>query len=236
MEQTLMEQAFIKQILSLPAAGILLCIGAYLAGVLIRRRIRHPLANPLVIANVIIILVTALSPFKPEQFQNGARAVSLFIVPATTILGLRIYNQRAILRANLIPVLAGCAAGSASSIISVQILGRLFRIDNYIIFSLLPKSVTTAIAIDLSAARGGLAGITVSAVIITGIFSAFISPYLIKILKLKDPVAAGVAMGASGHAICTSIALEMGETQGAMSGIALSLMGIITSVFFVLFF
>ncbi|MDR2747436.1 MAG: LrgB family protein [Treponema sp.] len=225
-----------EQILSLPAAGILLCILAYLAGVLIRRVIPHPLANPLAIANVIIILVIVFTPLRTEQFLAGGGAISLFIVPATAILGLRIYNQRAVLRANLIPVIAGCAAGSAASLLSVTILGRLFHLDDYIILSLLPKSVTTAIAIDLSSAQGGLTGITVSAVIITGIFSAFVSPYIIKALKLKDPVAAGVAMGASGHAICTSVALELGETQGAMSGIALGLMGIITSIFFVLFF
>ena len=225
-----------EQILSLPAAGILLCIGAYFTGLLIRRLVPHPLANPLAIANVIIILVIVFTPLTTEQFLAGGGAISLFIVPATAILGLRIYNQRAVLRANFIPLIAGCAAGSAASLLSVRILGRLFRLDDHIILSLLPKSVTTAIAIDLSSAQGGLTGITVSSVIITGIFSAFVSPYLIKALKLKDPVAAGVAMGASGHAICTSVALEMGETQGAMSGIALGLMGIITSIFFVLFF
>jgi putative effector of murein hydrolase len=224
-----------EQILSFPAVGILLCIGAYFAGVLIHKTAPHPLVNPLVIANAVIILVISLSPLTPEQFLEGGGAVSLFIVPATAILGLRIYNQRAVLRANLIPLIAGCTAGSVSSLLSVWALGRLFGIDDYTILSLLPKSVTTAIAVDLSAARGGLTGVTVSAVIITGIFSAFISPCLIKVLKLKDPVAAGVAMGASGHAICTSTALELGETQGAMSGIALGLMGIITSILFVLF-
>jgi putative effector of murein hydrolase len=224
------------QILSLPATGILLCIGAYFVGVLIRRFVPHPLANPLAIANVIIILVIVFTPLTTEQFLAGGGAISLFIVPATAILGLRIYNQRAVLRANFIPVIAGCIAGSAASLLSVRVLGRLFRLDDQIILSLLPKSVTTAIAIDLSSAQGGLTGITVSSVIITGIFSAFVSPYLIKALKLKDPIAAGVAMGASGHAICTSVALELGETQGAMSGIALGLMGIITSIFFVLFF
>jgi putative effector of murein hydrolase len=224
-----------ESILSLPAAGILLSIGAYLVGVFIRKLIPHPLANPLAIANIIVILVISLSPLTPEQYLAGGGAISLFIVPATTILGLKIYNQRAILRANLVPLLAGCTAGSASSLISVWALGKALGIDDTIILSLLPKSVTTAIAIDLSAAHGGLTGITVSGVIITGIFSAFISPYLIKLCKLKDPVAAGVAMGASGHAICTSVALELGETQGAMGGIALSLMGIITSVLFVLF-
>jgi putative effector of murein hydrolase len=224
-----------EQILSLPATGILICVAAYLGGVLIRKLIPHPLANPLVIANIIIILVILVTPLRPDQFLAGGGAVSLFIVPATAILGLRIYNQRAVLRANLVPLLAGCIAASAASLLSVWVLGRLFGIDDLIILSLLPKSVTTAIAVDLSAARGGLTGITVSAVIITGIFSAFFSPLIIKIFKLKDPVAAGVAMGASGHAICTAAALELGETQGAMSGIALGLMGIITSIVFVLF-
>ncbi|MDR1970376.1 MAG: LrgB family protein [Treponema sp.] len=225
-----------EHILQLPAMGILVSIGAYLIGVLIRKYFPHPLINPLVIANIIIILVILFSPLTAEQYLLGGGAISLFIVPATAILGLRIYNQRENLKANLIPVAAGCAAGSASSIFSVWALGRLFGIDDQAILSLLPKSVTTAIAIDLSQAHGGLAGITVSAVIITGVFSAFISPYLIKILKLKDPVAVGVAMGVSGHAICTSVALELGETQGAMSGIALGLMGIITSVLFVILF
>jgi putative effector of murein hydrolase len=225
----------VEQFLSLPAAGILLCIAAYLIGVLIRKFIPHPLANPLVIANVLIILAIRAGPMTPEQFLVGGNAVSLFIIPATAILGLRIYNQRAVLRANLIPLLAGCTAGSVSSLLSVWALGRLFGLDDSLILSLLPKSVTTAVAVDLSASRGGLTGVTVSAVIISGVFSVLISPWLIKTLKLKDPVAAGVAMGASGHAICTSAALELGETQGAMSGIAMGLMGIITSVLFVLF-
>jgi putative effector of murein hydrolase len=225
-----------EQILSLPAAGILLSIGSFMIGVMIRKRIPHPLANPLVIANVIVLLVIIFTPFTPEQYLVGASALALFIVPATAILGLRIYNQWANLKANAIPVVAGCIAGSASSLLSTWALCRLFGINDEVLLSLLPKSVTTAIAIDLSGANGGLIGITVSAVIITGIFSAFFSPYLIKVFKLKDPIAAGIAMGASGHAICTSVALELGETQGAMSGIAIGLMGFITSIMFVILF
>jgi putative effector of murein hydrolase len=102
--------------------------------------------------------------------------------------------------------------------------------------SLLPKSVTTAIALELSEPYGGIPGVTASAVIVTGIFSAAVSPFLIKALRLKDPVAAGVAMGACGHAIGTSAALELGETEGAMSGIAIGLMGIITSALYVILF
>jgi putative effector of murein hydrolase len=225
-----------EQLLSLPATGLLVSIGAYLIGVMIRKLLPHPLANPLVIANIVVILVILFTPLTTEQYLAGGGLLSLFIVPATAILGLRIYNQRSNLKANIIPVFAGCFAGSASSLLSIWLLCRAFGITEEILRSLLPKSVTTAIAIDLSGAHGGLIGITVSAVIITGVFSAFISPFLIKTLKLRDPIAAGIAMGASGHAICTSVALELGETQGAMSGIAIGLMGIITSVMFVVVF
>jgi putative effector of murein hydrolase len=225
-----------EQLLALPAAGILVSIGAYLIGVVIRKAVPHPLTNPVVIANVIVILAILFTPLTMEQYLVGGGVLSLFIVPATAVLGLRIYNQRANLKNNIIPVVAGCVAGSLASILSVWGLGRIFGIDDAILLSLLPKSVTTAIAIDLSGTHGGFIGITVSAVIISGVFSAFISPYLITALKLRDPIAAGIAMGASGHAICTSVALELGETQGAMSGIAIGLMGIITSVIFVVLF
>jgi putative effector of murein hydrolase len=225
-----------EQLLALPALGILVSIGAYMIGVMIRKAVPHPLTNPLVIANVLVILAILFTPLTMEQYLVGGGFLSLFIVPATAVLGLRIYNQWANLKANVIPVVAGCVTGSAASILSVWGLCRIFGIDDAILLSLLPKSVTTAIAIDLSAAHGGFIGITVSAVIMSGVFSAFVSPYLISVCKLKDPIAAGIAMGASGHAICTSVALELGETQGAMSGIAIGLMGIITSVAFVVLF
>ncbi|MDR3192395.1 MAG: LrgB family protein [Treponema sp.] len=225
-----------NEILSMPLSGILVSIGAYLVGLQIRRLIPHPLANPLVIANVLIILTVIFTPLSPEQYMAGAGFISLFIVPATATLGLKIYRQWANFKANMIPVLGGCAAGSVVSVASLWGLCRLFGIDGTISLSLFPKSVTTAIAMELSAKYGGLVGVTIPAVIITGVFSAFASPFFIKALKLKDPVAAGVAMGVSGHAICTSVALELGETQGAMSGIAIGVAGLFTSVIFLLFF
>jgi putative effector of murein hydrolase len=219
-----------NEILSMPLCGILVSIGAYLIGLRIRRLIPHPLANPLVIANVLIILVVLFTPLSSEQYLAGAGFISLFIVPATAALGLKIYRQWANFKANMIPILGGCIAGSVVSVASIWGLCRLFGIDRTITFSLFPKSVTTAIAIELSAKYGGLVGVTIPAVIISGVFSAFASPFFIKVLKLKDPVAAGVAMGTSGHAICTSAALELGETQGAMSGIAIGVAGLFTSI------
>jgi putative effector of murein hydrolase len=223
-------------LLSLPACGILISIAAYAVGIQVRKRIPSPITNPMVIANTLIILAIVLTPLTLEQYMAGGNMITMFIVPVTVILALRIYRQRALFKANAVPILAGCVAGSAASLFSVLFLCRVFAIDQAITVSLLPKSVTTAIALELVQKNGGIPGIAATAVIITGVFSAAFSPFFIKLFKLKDPVAAGVAFGASGHAIGTAAALELGETQGAMGGIAISLMGIITSLIFIFLF
>jgi putative effector of murein hydrolase len=160
----------------------------------------------------------------------------MFIGPVTVILALRIYLQRSQLKANIVPILGSCIAGSAASLFSVWFLCRLFGIDQVITVSMLPKSVTTAIALELSQRAGGLAGLTITGIIITGITSASFSPFFIRILKLNDPLAAGIAMGTSGHAIGTAAAIELGETEGAMSGLAMGISGLASAVIFILLF
>jgi putative effector of murein hydrolase len=223
-------------IFSLPIFGIILTIACFAAGVQVRKALPHPLVNPLIIANVLLILTILLTPVTMEQYMQGGNIVQIFVVPATIVLAVKIYRQRSLLKANVIPIIAGCIAGSAASILSVLFLCRIFGIDERITSSLLPKSVTTAIALELSEKHAGLGGLTVSAVILTGMFCIAAAPFFVKICRLKDPVAVGIAMGSSGHAIGTSAALELGETQGAMSGLAMGIMGIITSVLFVIFF
>jgi putative effector of murein hydrolase len=219
-----------EPVLSLPFCGILVTIACYMIGIGISKKTKFPLTNPMVIANILIVLIILFTPLTLEQYLAGGNMITLFIGPVTVILALRIYRQRAALQANIIPVLGGCLAGSAASLFSVWALCRLFGLDRIITVSLLPKSVTTAIALELSRNSGGLGGLTVSAVIITGITSSAFSPFLLKIFKLNDPVARGIAIGSSGHAIGTAAAIELGETEGAMSGLAMAVMGIITSV------
>lgn len=222
-------------LLSSPLFGILLTIACYAIGTEISRRVKSPLANPMAIASVLLILVILYTPLTLEQYMAGGNIIILFIGPVTVILSLRIWRQREQLKANIIPILGGCAAGSAASLFSVWALCGLFGLDGAIADSLLPKSVTTAIALELSRNRGGLAGLTVSAVVITGIVSSVFAPFFITIFRLKDPVAAGIAIGASGHAVGTAAAIELGETEGAMSGIAIGIMGIFTSLIYVVF-
>ena len=219
-----------EQLLSLPLCGMLITIACYVIGVSINKKIKSPLTNPMVIANILITLVILYTPLTLEQYLAGGNMITLFIGPVTVILALRIYRQRALLRANVIPILGGCIAGSAASLFSVWALCRLFGLDRTITISILPKSVTTAIALELSRNSGGLGGLTVSAVIVTGIFISAFAPFFIKMFRLNDPVASGIAIGAAGHAIGTATAIELGETEGAMSGLAMGIMGIITSV------
>jgi putative effector of murein hydrolase len=219
-----------ENILSMPVCGIVITIVCYLTGMRVRKIISSPLTNPMIIANILIVLIILYTPLTLEQYLAGGNMITMFIGPVTVILALRIYRQREQLKANIIPIMGGCLAGSAVSLFSVWIFCRLFRLDQVITVSILPKSVTTAIALELSRKNGGLAGLAISGVILTGVTAAAFCPFFIKVFRLKDPLAAGIAMGASGHAIGTAAAIELGETQGAMSGLAIGITGIITSV------
>ena len=134
------------------------------------------------------------------------------------------------MKKNWLPVLVGCLVGAVTSIGSIWVMCRLFGLDRATTASLLPKSVTTPIATAICAEQGGMVPITVAAVIITGICGNLFGPYLIKLFRIKDPVAAGLGLGSASHAIGTAKALELGETEGAMSGLAIGVCGIITAL------
>jgi predicted murein hydrolase (TIGR00659 family) len=216
---------------SSPLFGVALSILAYVSGVWINKKLRSPAANPLLIAIVLVIIFLKLTGIPLEAYQAGGNFIGMFLAPATACLAVSIYSQIHLLKKNLLPILAGSAAGSAASMASVWVLCRLFRLDESFTASLLPKSVTTPIAMGVAEQLGGSAPITVAAVIFTGILGAMLAPALLKLFRVKDPVAAGLAIGACSHAIGTSKALEIGEAEGAMSSIAIGACGLITVLF-----
>jgi len=224
-------QEILNNIYSSPFFGLSLTIGSYILGVFINKKLKTPLANPVLIASAIVIAVVVLLDVPLASYNKGGDLVSMFLAPATACLAVNIYRQAEILKKNLIPVLAGCAAACAASMGSIYMMCRLFKLDDIFIASLLPKSVTTPIAMGISEQNGGIVPVTVAAVMITGIVGCMISPYLIKLFRIKNPVAAGIGIGSSCHALGTTKALELGETEGAMSGIAIGVSGIITTIF-----
>ncbi|MGN0332355.1 MAG: LrgB family protein [Lachnospiraceae bacterium] len=219
-----------NSILSSAFFGIFLTIFSfYLAGG-ISKRIKSPLANPLLLATIICIVVMKLLHVSYDDYMEGAQFVSMFLVPVTAMLGLSIYRQRKILKEQFLPIVVGCLFGSLLSMGSTVVLCRILVLHDDIMCSLLPKSVTTAIALDISDQLGGLRSVTLMAVIICGIGGAIIHPLIIKLLRLKDQVAIGVAFGTASHAIGTAKALEIGEVEGAVSGVAMGVAGICTVI------
>lgn len=221
--------------LNTPLFGIVLSLGAFAVGTWIHKKLKFPLANPLLIAICLVILVLQFFSIPVAYYQQGGNFLSLFLAPATASLALQIYRQRTLLQKALLPILIGSAVGSLSSMGSVYLLCKWFRLEDTLTMSLLPKSVTTPIAMELSEQFGGIPSVTVAAVVLTGIMGAIFAPLLIKLFRVKDPIAAGVAIGTSSHALGTSKALEIGETEGAMSGIAIGTAGLMTVLFSILF-
>ncbi len=211
-----------------PLFSLALILFSYVFGTYIQKKTGASWLNPLLIATVIIIAVLLVFDIPLSAFNNGGDIISMFLAPITALLALSIYRQRELVRRNLAAILAGTAAGAAVSITSILVLSNLLGLDDRLAMSLVPKSVTTPIALAISESLGGIQGITVCALILSGLFGNILAPVLTKILKLSDPVAAGIAIGSSSHALGTITALEMGDDIGAISGIAIPFSGILT--------
>lgn len=213
-----------------PLFGVSLSIAAYEIGVILNRKTKTPLVNPMVVAIILILGFLSLFNIPLENYYKGGNVIAMFLAPATASLAVSVYNRFSLLKQNLVPVIIGTFVGAVTSIVSVILLCKLFKIDETIMLSLIPKSVTTPIAMELSTSLGGISAIAVAAVVVTGIFGTIMSPLFIKWFKIDNSVAAGLAIGTSCHALGTSKAIEIGETEGAMSGIAIGMCGISTVI------
>ena len=206
--------------------GIILSFAAYEIGKWINQKLKTPLANPLLIAILLIIGFLSITGIDYEYYKKGGDFIAFFIAPATVAMVLDLYANIETLKKNIIPIFVGVGSGTIFSFIIAMFLSKILQIDRNLISSLLPQSVTTAIAISLSDEYQGIIGLTAIAVVIRGVSGAVFAPLVMKIFKIKDPVAQGVAIGTSSHAVGTSQARLMGEVQGAMSGLSIAVAGI----------
>lgn len=208
--------------------GFCLTLAGYWIGMKLQKKTKLSFCNPLLISTVFIIGILLIGKIEYRTFNQGAQYITYLLTPATVCLALPLYREIKILKKNLVPVIAGLLAGCATCMVLVVGIAYIMNLERIVTLSLLPKSITTAIAIGVSEEIGGISAITVAAVVFTGIFSTVISTFVFKVFRIKDPVAQGLALGVSGHAIGTSKALELGKTQGAMGSLAIVVMGILT--------
>lgn len=213
-----------------PFFGVALTVAAYWLGTKIQKKTGLVICNSIIIAVALLIAVLSVFHIPYEAYYQGGSIINMLLGPATACMAVTVYAKLDLLKKNWLPVLLGCLAGTVTSIGSILVMCRLFGLDAAMTASLLPKSVTTPIATAVSEGHGGIVSITVAAVIFTGILGNLAAPFLVKLFRVRDPLAAGLGIGACSHAIGTAKALELGETEGAMSGLAIGVCGIITAL------
>ena len=213
------------------STGAVISLLCYFFGMYLRKKTGWSFMNPLLIAIILVIVFLLVFHVDYASYNLSGRYISWFLTPATVALAIPLYQQLDRLKSNIKAILVSIFAGCIASMGSVLALSLLFGFNHQQYVTFLPKSITTAIGMGVVQEMGGITPITVATIIVTGIFGNIIGEALCKALKITDPVAVGLALGTSAHAIGTAKAMELGETQGAMSSLAIVTSGIITVIF-----
>ncbi|MBF0575821.1 LrgB family protein [Dysgonomonas sp. GY617] len=219
-----------KLLIESPEFILVLIFGSYLFGQWVFKKTRVAILHPLIISIAIIILFLNVTKMDYDTFQRGGQFVSFLLGPSVVALGYILYQQMSYLKGNVVSILTSIFVGSVTGIVSVILLAKITGADDALIMTLEPKSVTTAIAMNISAQSGGIPSLTAVIVLFCGIFGGIIGPFVLRILGIKSSIAKGLAMGASAHSVGTVKAMEMGVIEGAISGLAIGLMGVMTAL------
>lgn len=208
--------------------GVGISIGTYIIGTAIKRRWNFFFFNPLLVAITMTIAILLVTDIDYQSYNNGAKYISYLLTPATVALAIPLYEQVMLLKKNFSAIMIGIASGVVSSALTILGMSILFGLNHTEYVTLLPKSITTAIGIGLSAELDGYVAITVTSIIMTGLIGNIAGVALCKLLGIKDPVAKGVAIGTATHVMGTSKAMETGEIEGAMSSLSVAVAGFMT--------
>lgn len=215
--------------------SIFLTLTSYYIGLKISKSFKNPILNPMLIAMVICILTLKALNISYDSYMLGGSYILFFMGPATVALVIPLYKNINLVRSNFLPIIIGVVVGTITALLSIFLLCRIFGVSDIVEISLMPQSITTAIGLPLSENMGGIGGITIIAIMIRGIFGAIICAPLFKILKIKNKVAKGISIGTTSHVVGTSKAIEIGEEEGAISGLSIVLCGVLTSLLLAVF-
>ena len=221
MKEVLMESAFF---------GVVISLVCYEIGLWIKKKAKIAIANPLLIAVLIIVAFLLIFDIDYETYNNGAKYISFFLTPATVSLAIPLYRKLMLLKKYPKAIFGGIAAGVLTTMVSIFLMSLAFGLTHEQYVTLLPKSITTAIGMGVSEKMGGIVTITVVSISITGIFGNIAAETICRIFKIQEPIARGLAIGTSAHAMGTAKAMELGEVEGAMSSLSIVVAGIMTVV------
>lgn len=210
--------------------GVVLSVLAYGVGTWLNKKFRLAVFNPLLISVILVMVFLKISGVSYEVYNTGAQYISYLLTPATVCLAIPLYEQITLLKKNYKAIVLGIAAGVMTSLCSVLVMALIFGLNHSYYVTLLPKSITTAIAMGVSEELGGYVTLTVAVIIVTGILGNMIGEIVCRIFRIREPIAKGVALGTSAHAIGTARAMEMGDVEGAISGLSIAVAGLMTVV------
>ena len=208
--------------------GFALSVGTYILGTKIKKRFNLFIFNPLLLSITLTITTLLITGIDYSSYYSGAQYLSYLLTPATVALAIPLYEQTRLLKQNFTAIMTGIAAGVATSLFTIFIMALLFKLNHTEYVTLLPKSITTAIGIGLSTELEGYVSITVTSIIITGLFGNIAGDVMCRIFRIKNPVAKGVAIGTATHVMGTSKAMEIGKLEGAMSSLSVAVAGAMT--------
>lgn len=215
--------------------GVFISLCTYELGLLIKKRINFPLFNPLLISIVATLFFLVGFDIDYKTYEEGAKYLSYFLTPSTVCLAIPLHQQFEKLKKNWLAILSGILSGCLTSGVCIFLFASLFSYNHKEYVTLLPKSITTAIGMGISDELNGYVTITVAVIVVTGIFGNVIADFIYMLFHITEPIAKGVALGTSSHAMGTARAIEMGEIEGAMSGLSIAVSGVITVVLAPLF-
>ncbi len=224
-----------REYFNTPIFGVTITLVTFLIGRYINKKTRKAILNPILLSALMIIIFLRYFNIEYETYNQGGRIISFFIAPATVVLAVPLYKNIRLLRKKWFPILVGIAVGSLTGLVSIFILCKLLGLDDIIMISMLPKSTTAAISMEISKEIGGLPSLSVAFTALAGVSGNILSQYVFKAFKIYDKVSKGVALGTASLELGTAKAMEMGETEGALSSLSISLAGII-SVFLIPWF
>lgn len=213
-----------------PVFGIFLTLIVYRGMVFLKSKFNYALNNPLLTGISTIVLTLLILKIPYENYKIGGDYIHFLLGPATVILAVPLYRQFELLKKNLFPIIIGVFFGSVFALLSIGFLSKLFNFNKELTVSLLPKSVTMPIGIEIADSLGGISSITVISIVVTGIIGAVFAEKILIFARITDKVAQGIGIGTSSHALGTTKAIEMGEVQGGMSGLAIGLAGFFTAL------
>lgn len=210
--------------------GVMISLASYGLGMWLRKKTGLSFMNPLLISIILVVAFLLLTGVSYQTYAEGANAISFLLTPATICLAVPLYKQFNLLKKNWKAVVAGVVSGVVSSLVCILLLALLFKFDHQTYVTFLPKSITTAIGMGVTEELGGYVSLAVVVIVITGVIGNVIAEWVLKLFKIEEPIAKGIAIGSSSHAVGTAKAMEIGQIEGAMSSLSIVVCGLLTVV------